>query len=281
MFYLIVTTAVDLTETQDVVIIGIDMDLLILRCYHLDISKHNIFFMPGSNKGSAKSVKHWDIRRTKLLLGEPLCQMLPFIHAVTGCDTTSRMFGVGKGVAFKKLMNDDFLKDQALTFNQCNATKTDVIKAGEEAITCLYSGTPFEGLDRLRFRKFANKVMTSTTYVQVHTLPPTSAAAMHHSLRVYLQVQIWIGAGNTMDPIDWGWRRSDCTLLPVKTHLQQAPNDLLKIIKCQCKANCDTKRCTCRKHGLDCSTGCRECQGISCTNAQTVVESDYLDNDFD
>lgn len=42
---LIVTTAVALTETQDVVVVE-DMDLLILMCYHLDISKHNIFFMP-------------------------------------------------------------------------------------------------------------------------------------------------------------------------------------------------------------------------------------------
>lgn len=62
--------------------------------------------------------------------------MLPFIHADTGFDTTSRMFGVGKGVAFKKLISDDFLKDQALAFNQRHATKTDVTKAGEEAKCC-------------------------------------------------------------------------------------------------------------------------------------------------
>ena len=33
----------------------------------------------------------------------------------------------------------------------------------------------------------------------------------------------------------------------MKTHLQPAPDDLLKIIRGQCKSNCDSKRCTCQK----------------------------------
>ena len=70
-----------------------------------------------------------------------------------------------------------------------------------------------------------------------------------------------------MKPLEWGWDRTDNMLLPIKTHLQPAPDDLLKIIS-QCKTNCDSKRCACRKHGLECSSGCRECQGISCSNAQ-------------
>ena len=65
--------------------------------------------------------------------------------------------------------------------------------------------------------------MTSTTFVQVHTLPPTSAAASYHSLRVYLQVQTWIGNGDSMEPLEWGWDRTDNMLLPIKTLLQTAP----------------------------------------------------------
>ena len=236
-------------------------------CYHYDTHKHNLFFVSGTSKCTRKIVKRWDIKKTKVLLGDNICRMLPFLHSVTGCDTTSRMFGVGKGVALKKLINEGHLKQQALLFNN-NLKQPEVIKSGEMAISCLYNGSTSEGLDSLRFRRFANKVMTSTTFVQVHTLPPTSAAASYYSLRVYLQVQTWIGNGDNLEPLKWGWDRTDNMLLPIKTHLQPAPDDLLKIIRCQCKSNCDSKRCTCRKHGLECSSGCRECQGISCSNAQ-------------
>jgi hypothetical protein len=32
---------------------------------------------------------------------EEICKVMPFIHAITGCDTTSKLFGVGKGQALK------------------------------------------------------------------------------------------------------------------------------------------------------------------------------------
>jgi hypothetical protein len=37
------------------------------------------------------------------------------------------------------------------------SSKLDVIKAGEEALTCVYGGLPLEGLDILRWRKFTAK----------------------------------------------------------------------------------------------------------------------------
>jgi hypothetical protein len=60
----------------------------------------------------------------------------------------------------------------------------DVIKAGEEALTCVYGGLPLEGLDILCRRKFTVKVITGNTSVHVKSLPPTSDSAKFHSLRV-------------------------------------------------------------------------------------------------
>ena len=83
-----------------------------------------------------------------------------------------------------------------------NMSKQDIVKAGEETIIAMYNGLQNEGLDNLRFRKFTTKVMTSTTFVQVHTLPPTSASASYHSMRVCLQVQDWIRDSNSMNPLE-------------------------------------------------------------------------------
>ena len=33
----------------------------------------------------------------------------PVIHAITGCDTTSRLFGIGKGLVLKKVMGNQNL----------------------------------------------------------------------------------------------------------------------------------------------------------------------------
>ena len=67
--------------------------------------------------------------------------------------------------------------------------KEEITQAGEEAIICVYGGHPSdENLDKLRFRRFCENVLTSISPVQVHTLPTTAGAAHHHGARVYNQV---------------------------------------------------------------------------------------------
>ena len=61
--------------------------------------------------------------------------------------------------------------------------------------------------------------------------------------------------------------------------LQPAPDNILNIIKCNCKANCDSKRCTCRKSGLECSMACGECRGMCSNGISQIEEEDEVDND--
>ncbi|VDI48316.1 Hypothetical predicted protein [Mytilus galloprovincialis] len=152
-------------------------------------------------------------------------------------------------------------------------------KAGEQIFVALYGGLlDVETLDMLRYRIFASKVCVGNIYVQVHTLPPTSDAAKLHCMRVYHQTQVWIGKGDKLDPKDWGWHVEDNKLLPIRALLPPAPEKLLRIIRCNCKLNCDTKRCSCRKHGIDCSPACGECRGMNCSNTSNITEADELDD---
>ena len=45
----------------------------------------------------------WNIRRSKEKLGQATCSRLLFAHGVLGCDTTSRVYGIGKPVALAKI----------------------------------------------------------------------------------------------------------------------------------------------------------------------------------
>ena len=68
----------------------------------------------------------------------------------------------------------------------------------------MYNGKPGETLDCLRYKCFCEKVATNNTFIHPQTLPPTSAAAKYHSLRVYLQIQEWKGCGREFQPLEWG-----------------------------------------------------------------------------
>ena len=113
---------------------------------------------------------------------------------------------------------------------------------------------------------------TLNKQVDVQTLPPTFDSSKQHIYRTYCQVQQW--NDNELDPLQWGWKvDGNNRLQPVKMCLPPAPSNLLKIIRCNCKTHCDTKRCSCRKHGISCSICCGECRGVSCSN------SEIIDND--
>ena len=78
--------------------------------------------------------------------------------------------------------------------------KEEVVEAGHNAIVCLYNGDKVDSLDNLRLHKSCEKTPSSTAAVEPRTLPPTSAAAKYHSLRVYHQIQFWMGEALHVPP---------------------------------------------------------------------------------
>lgn len=269
--YLIAKTAVEMSKETETIVIGEDTDLLVLLCHHADPNSHRIVFKSGKNVSGKKKI--WDIQKTITILGTQVCKLLPFIHAVTGCDTTSRLYSVGKAVALKKAKNDKHFTRQGEIFMNTASTKKDVIKAGEEAVVCLYGGVPYEGTDILRWRKFTSKAVVGHSFVQIQSLPPTSNALQFQSLRVFKQCQEWSYGDLGLDPLNFGWKITNGKLVPIKTSFAPAPEELMTVLRCNCKQQCDTRRCTCRKNGLQCSIACGECRGVNCSNS-TVTEED-------
>ena len=250
---LIVKTAVQAARSHNSVLVGDDTDLLVLvMLYHGEMDANDLFFIPQPKQHS-KTRRVWNIKKTKSALGLDVCSGILYMHALLGCDTTSRVHGIGKGVAVKKFQKNDLFCDQAKVFNN-----TAVIASGERSLVCLYNGLPTEPLNSLRYTCFCHKVASGNTCVQPESLPQTSAAARFHSMRVYLQVQQW--KDNHLPPQKWGWELKNEKLAPIPTNLPPAHPSLLEIIRCNCKTDCNTKRCACLKNGLDCSAACGVCK---------------------
>ena len=52
-----------------------------------------------------------------------------------------------------------------------------------------------------------------------------------------------MGCSNEMLPVAWGWKISKSGLTPIQTDLLPAPEDLLKVIRCGCTADCGIVVC--------------------------------------
>ena len=95
--------------------------------------------------------------------------------------------------------------------------------------------------------------------VDPKNLPPTSAAAKFHSCRVFLQINQWKNSDCNMMPESWGWPCTESGLIPILTDQPPAPEELLKIIRCNCSGDCSSAKCSCKNHSLKCSIACGQC----------------------
>ena len=209
------------------------------------------------------------ITTLKKKLDPSLSEGLLFLHAISGCDTTSRPFGIGKVTVLKKYIA---LKSHVATFMNQASSKERIKEAGEKALLEIYGCPSLQSIDAARVEKFQMKVAASSGYVAPEKLPPTSDAASFHSYRTYHQVQTW--RGNDLSPVEWGWSATPNGLVPIKMVKSAAPEPLLRTIRCNCSDRCDKRTCTCRKNGLQCTPACGQCKGLTCLNAPCEIADD-------
>ena len=237
------------------------------------MESHDLFFCPEP-KRNTKRPRIWNIKATNQMLGQDICNHILFIHALLGCDTICRLYGIGKGASLKRFRASHAFREQAKVFDTHSASMHDVVDAGEKALVIIYNGKSTDMLDSLRHQRFCEKVASKSSHVKPQALPPTSGAAKYHSLRVYLQVQEWKGSADELHPTDWGWQECDEGFVPIQTSLPPAPEHLLKVIRCNCQTDCSTLKCTCKRHNIECTPACGNCRGSGCTNT-------FHDNDED
>jgi hypothetical protein len=225
--------------------------------------------------------------------------LLLLTYFFTGGDSTSAPFKKGKATGLSvlsKLPESDL--NQLLVFTRHNSTKKDLEKAGTLFALRLYgekdlsneekSGKkrprggevkePETNIDKLRYKHYVKQIGNSklSTTFNLESLPPTAAALKQHIFRVYHAVQQAMGREHA--PLDWGWMQKNGILYPIMTEKAVAPDSLLELISCGCKAGC-TKSCGCRKLNVHCSTMCKECHGRTCSNIPK--EDDQCNEDDD
>ena len=117
-------------------------------------------------------------------------------------------------------------------------------------------------------------------YLRTHPFP-SCFAGLWYNLKTF-----WCWKGYSFEKIQWksincnlqaevwGWKLMDNEYSQRSTDLLPAPEELLKIIRCNCATDCSTGRCSCQKHGVKCSMACGQCRGSARSNTSLVVEDE-------
>lgn len=270
---LIVKTAIEMSNNGRTFVVGEDVDLLVLLTALTSEDKDTFLMKPGTGKINRKIFSPSEIKKSYQHIRDKIL----LAHAFSGCDTTSSIFQKGKLQIFKLLQKEFILDDVVKTFNNENAIQSEVRAAGETLFLMVYGEKQNRNisLDSFRFEQF--KISLQKQKSRLELLPPTSQAAAQHSLRVFYQIQLWLG--NKKNPEEWGWKKVNGSLQPVTTLLEPAPESILQLISCNCKTDCSS-RCGCRKAGLRCSEICGHCQGMQCLNAcmEPICDSEDIDS---
>jgi hypothetical protein len=91
-----------------------DTDVLVLCVHYFSKLQHTqeLWFQTGTASSTKDRRRYIPVHEICSTLSPVFTNILPAAHAVTGCDTTSLLFGIGKWSVFKVLKeNPDNFKD--------------------------------------------------------------------------------------------------------------------------------------------------------------------------
>lgn len=171
---------------------------------------------------------HIPVRDVHNNIGCTTAAKLFVVHAVSGCDSTSCLYGHGKRTVYKQLMRSSGVASSINVLESSRASQQEVETAGKNIVKMLFGGKSTDSLSHLRYLAYINMIATSTQRPQPERLPPTDNAVRFHVYRVHLQVLQWKLLSTTdVPPEAWGWKFKEGRFVPIATDIDPATNEIL------------------------------------------------------
>ena len=183
---LIVEYSLKKAESSKVIVVADDTDIFImlLHFYH---QNYKPILMLRESKG--KEVRRlYNIKEVASNLEKEVLAHILAIHAWSGCDTTSALYGIGKVAVLKLVSQSPRARSLIAVLSDENASRKMITDSGINLAALTYGGKNEETLACLRYSKFM-KMASSSSKVLPEKLPPTDRAIVYHTWRVHLQVR--------------------------------------------------------------------------------------------
>ena len=215
-------------------------------------------------------------------IGQDVSICLPAAHAISGCDTTSSLFKIGKRTAYNTLVVNiaDMLslaelgQSSYVTNGLPTATKYALLLYGVKGRSC-------QSLNRLRYNYACKSDKSASLF------PPIDDAFEQHIRRVNYQVAIWTHSHEAKpdlwNPDGNGWQLRNNKLEPVMFERDAAPKEVRDLTHLYCiDEDCSQARtCQCLNAKLTCTEFC-SCNCDECSNRDhSLLLNDSSDDDND
>ena len=261
-------------ETLSLTFFSPDTDVLVLIIANYDLLPKNTSISMTS--GVLEIEPLW------VALGPDRAKALPGLHAFTGTDTTGRFARIGKSTWFRLFMEaEDHVIEALRTLHDDEDVSEDLKKSLAQFVCTAYrpKGILLSSIPELRWHLFCKYMAESDK------LPPTLGALEQHILRARVQARAWSQAALPqqvlLDPLKngYGWD-SEKQLKPTTTHVPPAPDAIVEMVRCQCRGNCTSNRCSCNANSLPCTDLCL-CNTQCENDADTHYGNRESDDDSD
>ena len=211
--------------------------------------------------GSRKTAKIFPMHLVANYMDGISLATLPAIHALTGCDTTSK---VGMKLAFmKKPLDLSLLEDFGVS--AVHLTNDVIEKAERFLVSVCKPKSVANNFDELRYEQYH-----SVKNLDFWKLACTSAAIREHIRRAFLQTRKWYTSYDPLtnglpDPTEYGYKMTENSkLAPLWSQIDCKPEKLPQ--PCTCKVCHSDKICNCRRESIPCSKFCKCNASNACKN---------------
>ena len=251
----------DRTSSTSVTVFSADTDVFICLLYHLSTNwrYHDLTELwVVRNSGVKRSVL--PVHDICTSLDDKLVQCLPALHALTGCDSTSKISTKLSALNTIRIPENTAL---ILNFGCPQLTELATQMAELFLVKCLKSSADLETFNALRVGSFDKNSLKFDS----EKTACTSSNARKHIRRSYYQVQLWIqaphrDASQFLNAELYGWETVDGILVPEV--ISAKPHGLPDPCKC---GKCARKNvCPCRIAEVKCCRYCKCKAGDDCKN---------------
>lgn len=252
---------------QVCMVISNDTDVTVALLYHMPVFIQHGIEELWVRAGVGDTTRYLPLRKLFQRLGDSLCNVLPAVHSLTGCDITSK---VGTKKAALKAQPQKLLKH----FGRFPNPSEQIVKDAEMyLIKVLKPQSEAKNFSQLRSEMFHHSKTSS-----LHNLPPTSKGISSHIKRSLYNaytmmhcMDIPLDMENTMvlKPEDYGYEYDQGDLIPTTSWRILEPH---WSVNCNC-TKCARSTCPCKMASVNCGKFC-QCKrkpDVVCKNPFTLM----------
>ena len=181
---------------EKIIIASPDTDIFVTALYHytkwmyVNLQELRMFC------GKGETTRAVPLHAIATKLESTVVDVLPALHALTGCDTTSKI--CSKNAALK-IADTDFIEN-LVAFGKTDINIDMVIMAEKFLVKCIDSKANSESFDDLRMEYYHHH-----KNFNLEKIPPTSTSIHKHIQRPFLQSHIWYNYAFVKFPLKIRW----------------------------------------------------------------------------